>query len=331
MSALSSISEKVQDGIFELKPEVAPLSSFFNPTVVLCERDIIGNFSASLVKSISEGKYRKGVYITLDTDLIGGRYNAYVGSGGFGKKKDSQTLFKAIADQASRDPDDIEGKNPYINRNIPYINRNKWDKAILICDWEHDIQFRKIYANAMIHDHDKYIKSKPVSSMMKDDVKLARSFCNIKLKEYENSGSIRIIQNRQNKSDLYISNFYDSDRYEYYVHLALKFVECLIPDFAEKPKPEIKPKDKLYAEFDSEATVLDSKKIRVDKFKIGNRWASIEQRKEFKEITRDAATRRIREANGRKPAMSANRFWHVIKNDKLQPIINFEFEESAFN
>ena len=317
MSVLTSIAKKVEDGIFELKPEASPLSSFFNPTVVLCERDRIGGSLSPSVKSIYEEKYRRGFYICLDTNLMGGRYNVFVGSGGMMKTKDSQTLFTAIADQASRNPDDSEEKNPF-------KKRNKWDKAILVCDWEQDIQFRKIYAGSMMHDHDKY--NKPVNNTMKDDIKLAGSFCNIKLKEYEDSGSLRVSQNKQNTSNLFISNFYDSDRYEYYVHLALKFVECLIPDFAEKPKPQISTKDKLYGEFDAEAIVLDNCDIRVIKFKVGGIWAKKQDRKGFNRIDRDGAAIGILKANGRNSKPGGD-FWHVAKNDKLQPIKNFEFEE----
>ena len=245
----------------------------------------------------------------------------FVGSGGTEKnfktrEGSQQTLLAGVVDQAKRDR---SGKDN------PYKHFPDWDQAILICDWEHDIQFRNISTN--LHSHNKYNLpgNQIVNSAMKNDVKLVRQFCNVKLIDYEASGSIQVAESRKNNLNIFVDK-YDIDRYEYYIYLALKFVRYFAPNFDKEPKPKIKVGDKLYAEFDSEATVLDSEYISVEKFKIGNKWASKSAKAGFQKVSRNFACEYIRQQNGRKRAMSANTFWKVIKDNKMQQIKDFEFE-----
>lgn len=296
----------------EVLPGIAEFvfTPFYNPTVVVYDKANAKSQGVAKFEKIDKDVYSKGVYILVDTKSNQGKNDVAVGISGVDGNK--QILLNRIKHHMS-----TSNKND----NIP-----NWDKVIMICDWENDIFNRAIMIGSITH---KRIDQK-IRKTMRREVHLLEKMLHFKLMEFEDNGSLNVKGNRH-KGFNYCMGNPDLMRYDYYISILLECLKNLLPDYDAKPERadfatyikarKLRVGDILYGEFDSEAIILDkSGNIKVKKFKIENKWAKVQDKKDLQSTSPNKATQVIREKNSKKGSVSSAEFWHVIKRNKKTKI-----------
>ena len=302
MSSLSNLSGTViLPGFTEL--ELPPV---FDPVVILLDREGARGFNKTKLKnSDSDVEIRKGVYILAATELNSfGKYNVTVGQSGVDGKK--QTLIERVKYHAS----------------IPPVGMEKWNKAILICDWENDI-----LAGAKSGSKQKSRKNKEILiQTMRTEVHLLESMLHSELKKYDDQiGSLSIERDEGGIIEFMLNP--DLRRYEYYVECVMKILGDITPDFAEPSKTKkMQIKDYIKAElltvgekiigrFDSKGEILDLQgNARIDEFVIDGKKAPKSKVGKLSNVSLHKALTFIRKENKALGSVSAPDFWYVSRN-----------------
>lgn len=292
----------------EVLPGIAEFvfTPFYNPTVVVYDKANAKSQGVAKFEKIDKDVYSKGVYILVDTKSKQGKNDVAVGISGVDGNK--QILLNRIKHHMS-----TSGKNG----NIP-----NWDKVIMICDWENDISNQAIMIGSITN---KRIDQK-IKNTMRREVHLLEKMLHFKLMEFEDNGSLNVKGNRH-KGFNYCMGNPDLIRYDHYISILLECLKNLLPDYDVKPERtdfatyikarKLRVDDILYGEFDSEAIILDkSGNIEVKKFKIGNRWAKVKEKKDLQNTSPNKAIQAIRAENSKRGAVSSTEFWYVIRRNK---------------
>ena len=277
---------------------------FYNPTVVVYDKVTAKSQGMRKLEKIGKNPYSRGVYILVDTKPKRGRNDVAVGLSGVDGEK--RILLDRIKDHVPDKSGDI-------------LN---WDQAVVICDWEKDIYNQAVTAGKVTsHRIDQKIKK-----AMKREVHLLEKMVHFKLKEFEVQGSLNVKGNEYKAFNYCMANP-DLTRYNYYISILLECLKNLVPDYDVKPElanfatyieaRKLRVDEVLYGEFDSEAIIIDkSGNVSVEKFKIGTKWAKIEDKKDLQNTSLNKATQAIRAKNSKGGAVSSTEFWNVIRRNK---------------
>lgn len=313
MSSLSNLpGKKILTGYWQLE-----LPPAFDPVAILLDRkEAEGYNKVKLKNSDSDVEIRKGVYILAATERNSlGKYNVTVGQSGVDGQR--QILIQRVKHHASNPP----------------VGMEKWDKAILLCDWENDI-----LAGAKSSSKKKSNASKAskevLIQIMKTEVHLLESMLHSELKKYDDEiGSLSVERNEGGLIEFMPNP--DLRRYEYYVECAMRILEDIAPDFMKPSKNKKMQKiqrmqiedylvkgllsegEKVFGRFDSKGTILDLEgNVRIDEFTIMNKKAKKNEIDKLSNLSLFKAAAHIRNANKASGSVSAPDFWYVSRNDE---------------
>lgn len=305
MSSLSNLSGTlIMPGFKQLE-----LPPAFDPTVILLDREEARGYNKTkLKKSDSDVEIRKGVYILASTERNSfGKYNVTVGQSGVDGQ--TQRLIERVKEHASRPP----------------VGMEKWNQAIVLCDWEKDI-----LAGAKSDSKQKSRKSKEILiQTMKTEVHLLESMLHSELRKYDDEiGSLSI--ERDEGGIIEFMPNPDLRRYEYYVDCVMKILGDIASGFMEPPKKKkmqikdylmaglLNEGEKIYGRFDSKGEILDSQgNARIDEFTIDRKKAPKSEVGKLSNVSLHEALTFIRKANEASGSVSAPDFWYVSRKDDL--------------
>lgn len=291
-----------------VKMEFVP---FYSPTVMIYDRKKGENIGSA---KLGDDEPKKGVYVLVETELTWGRYKISVGLGGVNKKEktpegEQQTLLGRVKYHASNPPEDME----------------KWDKAILICDWEVDIENRAIEFGSLRPER----RDVKISEAIKSEVHLLEKMLHAELMQFtEEFGSLKVYRNRGENFKYFMPNP-DNERYEYYIGIVMESLQQIAPNY-DKPRQRKHSKylieaelldigETIYGRFDSIAVIKDEKgNIEVTEFYIKNKKSIKKDLLGLQDVSLRQAALAISEANEIDVSnVDASKFWKALKDGEL--------------
>lgn len=303
MSSLSNLSgTEILPGFSQELPLV------FGPVVILLDKEDMRGLIKQLKNSDSDVKIRRGVYILAATERNSlGKYNVTVGQSGVDGEK--QKLIERVKYHVSKPPRGME----------------KWNKAILVCDWENDI-----LAGAKGGSKQKSSKNNKeiLLKTMKSEVHFLESMLHSELKKYDDEiGSLSVQRDEGGINKLMLNP--DLRRYEYYVECVMKILGDIASGFMDPPREKKKMQirdylkagllevgDNIYGRFDSAGKILDLQgNSLIREFAIGNKKAPKSELDKLSNVSLYQALAYIRKANNASGNISAPDFWYVSRSD----------------
>ena len=185
----------------------------YDPTVLILDIKALEDVTP---RTLGSAEPKKGVYVLVDTKPDRrGMYNVSVGHGGVNKRKNTeegqqQTLYGSIKNLKSRP--------------IPKEMKD-WNKAILICDWQDDIEKRSTGNGSYQGKNDLIIQ------VMKQEVNHLSKFLHNELKK---SKDLPLKVHSRRKTTYFMPNP-DLRRYDYHVDVVKKMLQMIIDGYFEFP------------------------------------------------------------------------------------------------
>lgn len=290
---------------------------FYNPNVLVFDRKQARGTSS--VK-LGNDEPKKGVYILIETESTRGMHNVSVGLGGVDpnsktEEGEQQTLLGRVKNHVSRPPSGVE----------------KWDKAILVCDWEVDIENRAIEIGSVKQE----TQDKRIVDAMKREVRLLEKMLHAELMKFTGRrGSLNVHRNQEKRFKYFMPNP-DNERYEYYIGIAKESLRHIGLNYDEPlMRKEIKyyieagllvEGEAVYGDYGSKAIIRNKKgNADVEMFMKKNKKASKNDLSVLQNVSLREAALAIYKANEKKGNVSAPKFWSAIKDNEFVKIEDLE-------